>query len=198
MQEQKAKSGWKIAKKIGVKDLIGLTLFSGLMLTILVVLLYTYRNVPVAHWREFHSDFPLKGAGLVVEDVRAEWKSSQGNARLELRTAYYPEINLTLGGGSGSGILFLKFVNSRRAEQGTPVALRYQDGAFLPVNDINMKADGQKAMALIERGFPTAHDYRLHQLSLTEPLWRVQIFQRPSDSKVAYYLGDTTIAPIAE
>lgn len=198
MQAQKAKLGWRIVKKIGLKNLIWMTLFSGLVVVVLAAVFYTYRNVPMAHWREFNTGLPMKGAALVLENVEGTWKSSKGNARLELRTAYYPEVRLTLGSGSGRGVIYLKFVNSRRAEQGRPAALRYSDGVFLPANDVDVKAEGKTAVVLLERGFANAQDYRLHQLNEDEPLWRVQIYQRPADANVTYYLGETTIAPTAQ
>lgn len=198
MQAQKAKIWWGIVKKVGVKNLIWMTLFSGLVVMVLGAVFYTYRHIPVAHWREYGSELPIKGLGIEITDLEATWKSSAGNSRLELRTAYYPEVRLTLGNSTGSGIIILRFIDSRRIEKGSPIMLRYSDGGFQTINDLDRKAEGKNAMVLLERGFTNPHDYRLHQLTEEEPLWRVQIFQRPADRNETFFLSERTISPTAE
>ncbi len=198
MQEKKAESERSFVKRIGLTNLICMVMFCGMVVVVLGALLYTYRSIPLSDWREYSSELPMSGNGIEIEELQAEWKSSAGNKRLELRTAYYPQLKIKLGKGNGSGIIFAKFINSRRAEQGAPAAVHYRDGNFLPVNDYNIQAEGKNALIILEKGFTQADTYKLHQLNENEPLWRVQIFQRSSDNYTTYYLGDCTISPSAE
>lgn len=198
MQEQNAETKAGLLKKIGIMNLIWLTMFAGIVLVVLAAVAYTYRNIPTAHWRESGDKLPLKAVDLSVDDFKARWNNSKGNERLELRTKYYPSVNITLGEGSGSGMLLVKFVDKRNEQHGAVTAIPYKDGQFVPQNDFNLKAEGKKAELLLEHGFNDTNEYRLHQLTEEEPLWRAQLFQRPLGAQQTFYLGYTTISPIAE
>lgn len=198
MQEKKAESKGSFVKRIGLTNLICMVMFCGMVAIVLGAILYTYRNIPLSNWREYCTGLPMTGHGIEVEELQAEWKSSAGNKRLELRTAYYPQLRIKLGKGNGSGIIFAKFINSRRAVQGATLALHYREGNFLPVKDYNIQAEGKNGVLLLEKGFTKAADYKLHQLNEEESLWSVQIFQRSSENNTTYYLGSCTISPTAE
>ena len=198
MQEQNAESKVGLLKKIGIMNLIWLTMFAGMVLVVLAAVAYTYRKVPTAHWRESGNKLPLRAIELSIEDFKARWNNAKGNARLELRTNYYPSATITLGNGNGSGMLMVKFVDKRYEQHGAVIAIPYKDGQFVPQNDFNLKAEGKTAEVLLEYGYKDTNEYRLHQLTEEEPLWRAQLFQRPAGAQQTYYLGYTTISPIAE
>ena len=198
MQEQNAESKVGLLKKIGLMNLIWLTMFAGMVLVVLAAVAYTYRKVPTAHWRESGDKLPLRAVELSIEDFKARWNNAKGNARLELRTNYYPSATITLGNGNGSGMLMVKFVDKRYEQHGAVISIPYKDGQFVPQNDFNLKAEGKTATALLEYGYKDTNEYRLHQLTEEEPLWRAQLFQRPAGAQQTYFLGYTTISPIAE
>lgn len=198
MQEQKAKTRWLFLKKIGIKNLVWLTMFAGLMVVVLGVVLYTYRNLPVGEWRVSSSKMPIRGIGVVIDELTSEWKSAKGNSRMELRTAYYPLVSLRMQSCTGNGIFFIKFVDGRGEQKGDHVVLRYRDGQFVPVNDFTIKTEDLKAEVCMESGFGNEPEYRLHRLKEEENLWRVQIWQRPAEATTTYYLGYCTIIPNAD
>ena len=198
MQEQNAESKVGLLKKNGLMNLIWLTMFAGMVLVVLAAVAYTYRKVPTAHWRESGNKLPLRAVDLSIEDFKARWNNAKGNARLELRTNYYPSATITLGNGNGSGMLMVKFVDKRYEQHGAVIAIPYKDGQFVSQNDFNLKAEGKAAEVLLEYGYKDTNEYRLHQLTEEEPLWRAQLFQRPAGAQQTYYLGYTTISPIAE
>ena len=198
MQEQNAESKVGLLKKIGLMNLIWLTMFAGMVLVVLAAVAYTYRKVPTAHWRESGDKLPLRAVELSIEDFKARWNNAKGNARLELRTNYYPSATITLGNGNGSGMLMVKFVDKRYEQHGAVIAIPYKDGQFVSQNDFNLKAEGKTAEVLLEYGYKDTNEYRLHQLTEEEPLWRAQLFQRPAGAQQTYFLGYTTISPIAE
>lgn len=198
MQEQNAESKVGLLKKIGIMNLIWLTMFAGMVLVVLAAVAYTYRNIPTAHWRESGDKLPLRAAELSIDDFKARWNNAKGNARLELRTKYYPSVDIKLGNGTGSGMLLVKFIDKRFEQHGAIIGIPYKDGQFITQNDFNLKAEGKTATALLEEGFNNPEDYRLHQLTEREPLWRAQLFQRPAGTQQTFYLGYTTISPIAE
>ena len=198
MQEQNEESKVGLLKKIGIMNLIWLTMFAGMVLVVLATVGYTYRKIPTAHWRESGDKLPLKAIELSIDDFKARWNNAKGNARLELRTKYYPSVDIKLGNGTGSGMLLVQFIDKRFEQQGVIIGIPYKDGQFVPQNDFNLKAEGKTASVLLESGFNNPDDYRLHQLTESEPLWRAQLYQRPAGSQQTYNLGYTTISPIAE
>lgn len=197
MQEQKATKIGKLIRRIGIKNLIYLSMFGCIMVVALSVVLHTYRHIPVAEWREISSGFPRVGAeGVVLQDVQTAWNSSKGNARLELRTVYYPSATLTLGGEKGSGMLLVNFVDSKNRQRGDTLSLAYKDGKFIARKDVDIQAENETATVLIETGFGDRDSYLLHCLNEEEPLWRVYVRQRPQGSGETYLLGYRSIAAL--
>lgn len=198
MQEENEKKEPGILKKIGWKNIIFLTLFGGMVIAVLGGVLYSYRNIPTAHWRMSGMSFPIKRAGVEITDIDAQWKNSAGNARLELRTSYYPVATITTGELSGSGIIIFNFLDNRKAQQGPMLAIRYRDGQLVKQDEVNMKVEGNTATILLEGGYKENSDYQLHRLREEEPLWRLQVWVRPDGHDATHYVGYTTIIPTAE
>lgn len=198
MQEQKAGKIRNFLKKIKWMNLIFLTGCAGVILIAAGAVLYGYRNLPTASWRESHTDFPIRGVGLAIDELKAEWKSSKGNKRLELRTAYYPEATITLQSGKGSGRLFIRFCNPSGVHVGDIISVPYREGQFVKNNDVMFNAEGTSAQVRLESGYSDKSDYMLHRLNEEESLWRVQVWQQPSEQRTTYYLGYATITPIAD
>lgn len=155
--------------------------------------LYVYNALPVDNWREGGIAFPWKGENVSIDSMQACWKSSVGDARMELRSHCYPEITLQLGEGSGKGHLVLEVLNSRGNQQGDTVYLPYNAGTFESRESNNIKTEGKNATVRIETGYATGDDYLLHQLNTEEPLWRVEISYRNEGSAELHHMGFTCI-----
>ncbi len=198
MQEENEKKKQGILKKIGWKNLIFLTLFGGMVMAVLGVVLYSYKNIPTAHWRTSGLEFPVKRVGVEITNIDAQWKNSAGNSRLELRTSYYPTATITTGALSGSGAIMFKFLDHRRLQQGPILAIRYRDGQLVKQDEVNVKAEGNTATVLLEGGYKESADYQLHRLREEEALWRLQIWVRPDGQEASHYIGYTTFIPTVE
>ena len=112
MQEQKASKIGKLIRRIGIWNLVFLILFGGVLVVALGVAVYSSRNIPTSEWRESERYYRRGGAeNIVLQNIETGWKSSKGNARLELRTAYYPSAKLTIAGGKSSGLVSMYCVH---------------------------------------------------------------------------------------
>ncbi|MBR5894225.1 MAG: hypothetical protein IKZ13_01635 [Akkermansia sp.] len=199
MQEQNEKKSRKILNKIGAKGLICVSLFAGIMVIVLGAVLYSYRHIPTSEWREANSGFPAKGIDIEIEELSGEWKSAKGNSRLELRTAYYPCVHITLSDDcKGSGLLFARFYTPNRRQQGSTITIPYRDGQFTPSNDMMIQTNGKKATVLLMEGYSDRQSYVLHQLNEQEALWKMMLWQQPAGTRNAILLGYTTLTPSAE
>ncbi len=159
---------------------------------------YLYKDIPTAHGRINNVPTPWGGAAVVVTEAKATWKSSVGNARMELRAAYYPVLQLQLGGGEGSGHLLVRFADASGAQKGETIVLPYEKGHFLPAREVNVHAEGNNATAHVELGFHTQDEYLVHKFTESAPLWRVVVTYRPSGSYDEQYLGYTSVCPEAQ
>lgn len=193
MQEQKVSKAPQWLKKIRWWNLFFLAAFGGVLLVALAVVLYTYRDLPLAEHRESSTGFPVNGAGIRLADVQGEWKSSKGNARMELRTAYYPQATLTLAPGGGSGVFLVRFLNNKHEQTGEIFNIPYRDGQFVRKDDVNIKAEGLNATVQMEGGYSDHDSYMLHCLNEQEFLWRVCVWQQPEGTRDTIYLGYRTI-----
>ena len=197
MQEQKASKIGKLIRRIGIWNLVFLILFGGVLVVALGVAVYSSRNIPTSEWRETERYYRRGGAeNIELQNIETGWKSSKGNARLELRTAYYPSAKLTIAGGKSSGRLLIRFQDSRNQQQGDTLSLSYRDGKFVPRKDVDIQAENNTATVLLERGFVDDDSYLLHCLNEEEPLWRVYVWQQPEGTKNAYLLGYRTITAL--
>ena len=193
MQEQKVSKIRNWVKKLGLWNMFFLTLFAGVAVVALGVVLYTYRKLPLATHRESTTGFPIQAIGIKVESVEAEWKSSKGNARLELRTAYYPSATIRLAPGNGSGVMLVRFLNPRQEMVGELFSIPYRDGQFVKRDDVNIKAEGLSANVIMEGGYADRDSYLLHCLNEQESLWRVCVWQQPEGAGNTAYLGYKTV-----
>lgn len=185
----------KPAKKprIKVSNLIFGGIFGFMLLGLAGFGVYTYKNVPASKGRFISARTPWVGTGVVVDSASAGWQSSAGNARMELRAAYYPVLQLELGGGDGSGHLLVRFADASGAQKGETVALPYEKGQFSASRDVNVQSEGNKAAVHVELGFGTKDDYLVHKFTESSPLWRVVVTNRPSGSYEEQYIGYTCI-----
>lgn len=159
---------------------------------------YVYKDVPTSDGRFISAVTPWTGAGVVVENAEAAWQSSAGNARMELRAAYYPVLHLQLGKGDGSGHILVHFADAGGVQKGDTVALAYEKGQFLPSRDINVQTKGNTAVAHVELGFATKDEYLVHKFTESSPLWRVVVTNRPAGSYDEQYIGYTCVRPDAQ
>ncbi len=193
MQAPKASKTKKFIARIGLRNIIWGGIFAGLLLSACAVWLWPYRKLPTATWREANNTLPWQNAGLVVDDLRAFWRSSKGHERMELRAAYYPVAKLQLGECEGSGMLYVRFTDSSGRQAGDILSLRYRDGAFVPQVSTNINAAGKEAELHVETGFSDRDYFTLHRLKQHEPLWRVTVACMPDGTPAPALLGFVTI-----
>lgn len=159
---------------------------------------YIYKGIPTSQGRFICTPTPWGGNGVVVSNATAAWQSSVGNARMELRAAYYPVLQLQLGGGDGRGHLLVRFADASGVQKGETVVIAYEKGQFLPNQDINVCTEGNKASAHVELGFLSQDDYLVHKFTESSPLWRVVVTNRPDGSFDEQYMGYTSVLPEAQ
>lgn len=194
MQEQKAAKTDKIAKKGNRRNLLFFLLAGILLLAAGAAALWPYRRLQLAEWRETASDFPVRcGNGTELENVEGRWHSSAGDARMELRAAYYPTATLTLGEAGGAGLFMLRFMDSRGEMRGDIHVLPYRDGKFQSARDISLSEDARCATVRLEEGFTAKEAYLLHCLCEQEALWRIHVWHKAEGSGHNAYVGFRTI-----
>ncbi|MBQ9835837.1 MAG: hypothetical protein IJO34_05900 [Akkermansia sp.] len=197
---QAPKEQEKPAKKprFRISNLIWGCIFGLMLLGLAGFGAYIYKDVPTAQGRFNSAPTPWGGAGVVVTEAKAAWQSSVGNARMELRAAYYPVLHLQLGEGDGSGHLLVRFADASGVQKGETVAIAYAKGQFLPARDVNIHTEGNKAAAHVELGFHSQDEYLVHKFTESAPLWRVVVTNRPNGSFDEQYLGYTCVRPEAQ
>lgn len=167
----------------------------GLLLILLAVIAVGWFafHVPGHPWRQNDKALPWQGEGITVSEIKVRWRSSEGNERMALRAAYYPEAEIKLAQCTGSGSLQVIFKDAAGHQVGSSCRLAYRDGAFVQVADEDIQAGGMEAACHIETGFKDKDSYLLHQLSMDEPLWKVEVYNVPSATYEVEPLGHTTI-----
>ncbi len=193
MQEQNASKATSFLKRFGVGNLVGTLIFGALMLAAALIWLLPYSTLPTASWREVNDNLPWEKDGLCLEEVRGCWLSSSGHERMALRAACYPVAELELGEAEGSGMLYVRFIDSNGRQAGDTIALSYSKGQFLPRQEVNIQAEGKKARVFVETGYDEEGAFRLHQLDESIPLWRVSVFCRPEGTQDMQPMGYVTI-----
>ena len=197
MQEQNEQENAPKKPRFKISSLIWGVIFVGMMLGLAGAGVYIYRNVPTSEWRKSGTDTPWGGVGVVVEEADAYWRNSTGDARMELRAAFYPVLKLQLGTCEGSGNIIVRFADITGAQRGENISLAYANGAFLPSRDRNVKVEGNTAEAHIESGFSTADEYLVHKFTESAPLWRVVVTNRPAGTYEEHFIGYTCVLPEA-
>lgn len=94
---------------------------------------------------------------------------------------------------NGSGRLIVKFFNSQGEQRGDTIVLFYTNGEFRPIDNDFIQASGSNARVLVESGFASMLEYRLHQLQEDEKLWRVCVWNQPDQAQEEHFLGYCSI-----
>lgn len=195
MQAPDEQKSTKLKPRNKYSNLIWGTLFGVLLLGILGFGAYQYKDIPTSDWRKSSNPLPWGAPGVIVEKAEAYWQSSAGNARMELRAAFYPVIHLQLGDCSGSGQLLVRFADASGVQKGETITIGYHQGAFLPARYSNVKTQGKTAEAYIETGFVSPDEYQIHKLTESAPLWRAVVTHRAAGSYEEQYVGYTCVLP---
>ncbi len=198
MQEQKASKPATFVARFGLANIIWSSVCAALLLAAALVWLLPYASLPTATGRTADDTLPWEAPTLRVEKVSGCWMRSEGNARMQLRAAFYPEAVIELGDATGSGRLYVRFTDSNGHQSGDTITLSYKDGAFLPRREVNISAEGRAARVFVEAGFETENEFRLHEVSESEQLWRVNLSCLPQGESDIRPLGSITIPAEAE
>ncbi len=193
MHEQNASEAPTRTSRRSLGNIIWLSLFAALMLAAALVWLWPHSSLPTATGREVHSGLPWKHDSVQVKTVKGHWASAAGDERLSLRTAYYPVAEVELGDSSGSGMLYIMFMDDKRQQAGDTISLYYEKGSFRHRKELNIHAEGSKAHVFIETGYGKKTDFELHQVDESAPLWRIRLLYRPDGAADMQPLGFVTI-----
>ena len=115
----------------------------------------TLNKAPQAEWRNAYTRLPWKAAGVCISEAEACWKSSQGDARMELRAYCYPSCRLVLSEASGTGYLSVRMYDSNGTQMGDRVRLNYNNGQFHPTQGNSLQVTEAEARIRLEDGFKT-------------------------------------------
>ena len=154
----------------------------------------TITKAPKAEWRNAYTRLPWEAAGVSISNAEASWKSSQGDARMELRAYCYPTCRLELNKAEGRGYISVRMFNSFCSQMGDRIRINYADGKFLPVQGNSLRVTENEAHIRLEDGFQNADLYKLHQINQSEKLWTVEVTCHPEGGE-AEELGRLSILP---
>ena len=167
------------------------------LLMLLASLTYIWsiiNKAPHAEWRNIYKPTPWKAAGVKISEAEALWKSSVGDARMELRARYYPTGRIKLDSAEGEGIISVLFFDDAGNQVGDRVNISYKDGRFTARNDYSLQVTEDEAIIRLEDGFQNPDLYKLHQADQEAPLWRMEFECQPVGKKRTY-LGHLSILP---
>lgn len=194
MQEQNEQNKVKWSRWFWKKTLFRAGVCCMLMLAFLITGMVVYRDLPMSHWRESHTDFPWEGKGICIKSVTCHWHSSQGDERMELRAAYYPTAVITLRDKvTGKGNLIVRFLDDGATPHGQSIYLPYNENGFSFKEDLNILAMGKEATVHLEVGFRTQDEFYNHALAEERPLWKVSVWNRPDGADADEFMGYITI-----
>ena len=132
-------------------------------------------GLPSYTGRDASDALPWQGEGICMRSAEAYWKSSQGDERMMLRTAYYPEARLGLGETPGSGFLLLSFRDTWGREVGDPIRLPYAHGQFEPRDQSALQAHEGQATVRLEVGYGSDSEMQAHLINPKETLWTLEV-----------------------
>lgn len=178
MQEQNSQEKPKNRIRFTLWGVLGY----GLILLAAIGILMFYTWMPMHVDRDLSDKLPWTNEGLVIEEVEASWKSSQGNELLTKRTALYPEASIRLSAAPGKGRIDVMFLDSMGTQIGDTHYLRYENGQFEESQDRVSKSGGNTATVWLETGFESMDLFTLHRANREENLWRVVCIHRPEGS----------------
>lgn len=150
---------------------------------------------PVNDRHHLSSPFPWGGEDITVSSAMAWWKSAKGDARMEMRAAYYPVVRIRLGGGKGKGLLTVTFHDELNRQVGEAIHTPYADGEFTRREENWVRAEGAVATCRVEAGYENSQELVLRLIQPEMPLWKVKLIYRPDGDRTAHFLGTLTINP---
>ena len=190
MQDQKDTKELAMRKKDRLWGLIALLiLFTGALCFWFII-----GKAPKAEWRNAYTKLPWEAAGVCIDEAEATWKSSRGDARMELRAYCYPTCRLALQEAEGKGFISIRMYDSQGTQMGDRVRIHYSNGKFQPVQSNSVQVTDTEASIRLEDGFKTADLYKLHQINEKEKLWTIEATCHP-DGGEPEQLGHLSILP---
>lgn len=188
MQEQNSQEKPKRRIRFTLWGVLGY----GLILLAAIGVLVFYIRMPMHVDRDLSDKLPWVNEGLVIDEVEASWKSSQGNELLSKRTVLYPEASIRLSAAPGKGRIDVIFLDSMGTQIGDTHYLRYENGQFEESKDRVSESGGNTATVWLETGFESMDLFTLHRANSEENLWRVVCIHRP-DGSPGIRLGQRSI-----
>lgn len=172
----------------------------GLFAFLLLISAATYfwtvvKQAPHAEWRNVFRPLPWKSEHIVISEAEASWKSSAGDARMELRARYYPSARIKLASTEGKGTLSIRFLDSTGAQIGDRVNVPYDNNQFTAKETPSLQVNGNEITVRLEDGYQAEDLYRLHQVDDKEPLWRIEVDYSPLEHRKRFYLGHISVIP---
>lgn len=202
MQEEKAKKKEGLLKKIGIFNLICITLFVGALLLSAAYVAYSYRHIPTHENGEHQVELPWVGENLIIRSAEFGWVNVKGNEWMAMKgITHTPFVKVNIDGTTGSGTLYIQFINSQGHYVGQPTTIVYRDGTFETIDRKYYHATGTEATAYAFPVFLNTHIVSANDQFITHfndkrsPLWRVEISYLPADSadNKPLFLGYSTI-----
>lgn len=189
MQEQNSQDKPKKRVRFTLWGVLGY----GLLLVAIIGVILFYIRMPMHVDRDLSDKLPWTNGDLIVEEVEAEWKSSQGNELLAKRTYLYPEARIRLGAAPGKGRIDVIFLDSLGTQIGDTHYLLYENGQFEKSQDRVSSSGGNTATVWLETGFESKDLFTLHRANREENLWRVVCIHRPEGANIGIRLGQRSI-----
>lgn len=176
------------------KDMVWGCIALLILLTGAICFWSTFNKTPQAEWRNAYTKLPWEAGGVRITEAEASWKSSQGDARMELRAYSYPSCRLVLSEASGTGYLTIRMYDSNGTQMGDRVRINYHNNQFQPTQGNSLQVTGTEAYIRLEDGFKTPDLYNLHQINEKELYWSIQVTCHPNGAEPED-LGRLSILP---
>lgn len=202
MQEKNTEKKKGLLKKIGILNLIFITLFAGSLLAGAAVVAYMYRNIPTHTNGEHMKELPWTGNEIVIRNIECGWADVSEREWMVMKgVTHTPFVNINIDGSTGSGTLYVKFRNSDGYYCGEVSAIQYRNGVFENIDRQYYQASGTQATAYAVNVFKGTNivsetgQFLQHFNNARSKHWKVEISYLPenSDSKKPYPLGYSTI-----
>ena len=201
MQDQKPEKKRNFIKKIGILNLICITLFLGVLLASAGALAYMYRGVSTHQFGEHGKDLPWFGKDLVVTQMQCGWMDVSSNSWMRMNNiTRTPYIKLELGECTGSGTLYVRFKSPKGEYTGTVVTMLYRNGQFDNINRNYYVSNGKTAIAycypVYDNNIRLVHEQDMflnHCINEREKHWQAEVSHIPSGAREQISMGYTTL-----
>lgn len=199
---EKTETKMGLLKKIGVVNLVFITLFVGALLLSAAAVAYMYRNIPTHNNGEHMKELPWKGEDVIIREAEFGWADVSDNDWMVMNgIKHTPFVSLNIEGTTGSGTLYIRFLNSDGYYTGPATTVQYKDGTFETIDRRYYHASGTQATAYAYPVFTgtniiSANDQFIqHFNDERSKHWQAEISYLPanSDSKRPIPLGYSTI-----